>query len=86
MYYPNTPSKTQLKILALALSFIDTGDTCSIVNCDTFTEIEKIQPLFVVLLEKSPLAGNGHAIPLKGKVSIQSAFDVEYNCVIEHLV
>ena len=37
-------------------------------------------------LEKSPLAANGHAIPMKGKVVIQSAFDVEYFCVFEHTV
>ena len=37
-------------------------------------------------LEKSPLAANGHAMYLKGKVVIQSAFDVEYSCVIEHTV
>ena len=65
---------------------IDTGATCSIINCDTFTEIEKIQPLVVMPLEKSPLAANGHAMPMKGKVVIQSAFDVEYSCVIEHTV
>ena len=65
---------------------IDTGAMCSISNCDTFTEIEKIQPLVVMPLEKSPLAANGHAMPMKGKVVIQSAFDVEYSCVIEHTV
>ena len=65
---------------------IDTGATCSIINCDTFTEIEKIQPLVVMPLEKSPLAANGHAMPMKGKVVSQSAFDVEYSCVIEHTV
>ena len=65
---------------------IDTGATCSIINCDTFTEIEKIQPLVVMPLEKSPLAANGHAMPMKGKVVIQSAFDVEYSCVIGHTV
>ena len=65
---------------------IDTGATCSIINCDTFTEIEKIQPLVVMPLEKSPLAANGHAMPMKRKVVIQSAFDVEYFCVIEHTV
>ena len=37
-------------------------------------------------LEKSPLAPHGHAMPLKGKVVIQSAFDVENSCVIEHTV
>ena len=65
---------------------IDTGATCSIINCDTFTEIEKIQPLVVMPLENSPLAANGHAMPMKEKVVIQSAFDVEYSCVIEHTV
>ena len=39
-----------------------------------------------MLLEKSPLAANGHAMPMKGKVVIQSAFDVEHTCVIEHMV
>ena len=37
-------------------------------------------------LEKPPLAANGHAMPMEGKVVIQSAFDVEYSCVIEHTV
>ena len=55
---------------------IDTGATCSIINCDTFTEIEKNQPLVVMPLEKSYLTANGHAMPMKGKVVIQSAFDV----------
>ena len=65
---------------------IDTGATCSIINCDTFAETEKNQPLVVMPLEKSPLAANGHAMPMKGKVVIQSAFYVEYYCVIEHTV
>ena len=34
--------------------------------------------------EKSPLAAKGHAMPMKVRVVIQSAFDVEYSCVIEH--
>ena len=63
---------------------IDTGATCSIINSETFTEINKIQPLIVTPLEKSPLAANGHAMPMKGKITIQCAFDVEYSCVIEH--
>ena len=67
-------------------SLIDTGATCSIVNCDKLTEIEKIQALVVMPLEKSPLAANGHAMPMKVKVVIQSASDVEYTCVIEHMV
>ena len=54
---------------------------CSIINSETFTEINKIQPLVV-----TPLAANGHAMPMKGKTTIQSAFDVEYSCVIEHMV
>ena len=37
-------------------------------------------------LEKSPFAANGHAMPMKMKVVIQSAFDVEYTCVFEHMV
>ena len=65
---------------------IDTGATCSIINCDTFAEIEKIQPLVVMPLEKSLLAANGHAMPMKGKVVIQSAFEIEYICVIEYKV
>ena len=48
--------------------------------------IEKIQPLVVMPLEKSPLAANGHAMPMKVKVVIHSAFDLEYSCVIEHTV
>ena len=64
----------------------DTGATCSIVNCDTFTEIEKLQPLVVMPLEKLPLATNGHAMPMKTEVVIQSAFDVESTCVMDHMV
>ena len=37
-------------------------------------------------LEKSPLAANGPVMPLEGKVVIESAFDVEYFCVIEQTV
>ena len=37
-------------------------------------------------LEKSHLAANVHAMPMEGKVVIQSAFDVEYIFVIEHMV
>ena len=37
-------------------------------------------------LEKSPSAAKGHAMPMKVKVVIQSTFDVEYSCVIEHTV
>ena len=55
-------------------------------NSDTFTEIEKIQPLLVIPLGKTRLAANGHAMPMKGKVVIQTAFDVKYTCVIELLV
>ena len=39
-----------------------------------------------MLLEKSLLAANGHAMPVKGKDAIESAFDVESSCVIEHTV
>ena len=48
--------------------------------------IKKSQPLVVMPLERSLLAANGHAMPMKGKVVIQSAFDVECSCVIEHIV
>ena len=37
-------------------------------------------------LEKSPLPANGHAMPIKGKVVIPSAFHVEHSCMIEHTV
>ena len=85
--YSNTPSEIQTKIMALALSFFaDTFTTCSIINCDTFAEIKKLQPLVVMPLKNSPLAANRHAMPMKGKVVIQSAIDVEYTCVIEHIV
>ena len=67
------------KILALALSF-------SFINCGTFAENEKIQPLVVMPLEKSPLAANGHAMPMKGKPVIRSAFDAGYSCVFELMV
>ena len=76
-----------IKNIGLSTQFlIDTGATCSIINCDTFTEIGKIQPLVVMPLQKSPLAANGHAMHMRGKVRIRSAFDVEYPCVIEHTV
>ena len=65
---------------------IDTGATCSFINCDTFIEIEKIQPLVVMLLEKSPLTANGHAMTMKRKAVIQSAFAAEYSCVIDYTV
>ena len=65
---------------------IDTGATCSIINFDTFTKIDEIQPLVVTPLEKSPMPTNGHTMPMKGKVELQSALDVEYSCVIEHPV
>ena len=45
-----------------------------------------MQTLVVMLLEKSPLAANRHALPMKRKVVIQSAFDLEYTCVVEHVV
>ena len=38
--------------------FSGTGARSSLINCDTFSEIEKIQTLFVMPLEKSPLAAN----------------------------
>ena len=65
---------------------INTGATFSIINCDAFTEIGKVQPLVVMPLEKSFLAAKGHAMPMKAKIVIQSAFDVEIFCVIEHTV
>ena len=37
-------------------------------------------------LEKSLLAANGLSMPMKGKVVIQSVFDVEYTWLIEHMV
>ena len=43
----------------------ETGATCSIFNCDTFAEIEKIQPLIEMLFEKSPLTASGHPMPMK---------------------
>ena len=55
--------------------FIDTGATCSIINCDTIAEIEKFLPLVAMPLEKSHLAANGHAMPMKGKVVIQFVFE-----------
>ena len=63
---------------------INTGATCSIINSNTFTEIEKIQPLAVRPIGNSLLATIGHAMPKKCKAVIQSAFDVEYSCVIEN--
>ena len=36
-------------------------------------------------LEESNLAANDHILSMKGKAVIQSAFDVEYTCVIEHM-
>ena len=65
---------------------IDIGATCSLINCDTFAEIEKIQSIVAMPLQKSPLAADGHAMPLKGKVVIQSVFDVKCSCVIKRTV
>ena len=76
-----------MKIMATALNLlIDTGATCSITNCDTFTEIENFPALFVIPLENSHLALNGHTMPMKGEVVIHSAFVVEYTCAFEHMV
>ena len=36
-------------------------------------------------LEKSTLAANGHAMPMKRKVVIQSAVDLENTFVLEHM-
>ena len=58
-------------------SFIDTGATRSIINCETFTKIEKFQPLVVMPLGKSTLAANGYSMPKEGKVVVQPAFDLE---------
>ena len=37
-------------------------------------------------LEIPPLAANGHVMPMKRKMMIQCAFDVEYSCVFDHTV
>ena len=66
--------------------FIDTGATCSIISCDTSAGFEKIQPLVVMPLATSPLAAKGHAMPMNGKVGVQSAFDVGYTWVIVQIV
>ena len=86
--YSNTLSVGHTNInIGLSTQFlIDTAARCSLINCDTFAEIEKIQPLVVMPLEKSLLPANEHAMPMKGKVVIMSAFDVEYTCAIEHMV
>ena len=65
---------------------IDTAATCSNTNCDTFTQIEEVQLLVVLPLEKSLLAANGYAMPMKGKVVTQSVLDGEYNWVFQHMV
>ena len=65
---------------------IDTGATCSIINCDIFTEVEKIQRLVVVPLKKPLLGANGNAKTRAGKVVFQSLFDAEHTCVFEHMV
>ena len=79
--------RDKIKNNGLSTQFlIDTGATCSIINRDKFTENNKIQPLVVTPLEKSPLAANGHAMPMKGKTIIQPAFYVKYSCVIEDTV
>ena len=71
----------------LSIQFLSaTRATCSIINCDTFIETKRSQTLNVRPLKKSPLAAKGHAMSIKRKVIIQSAFDVEYTCVIERMV
>ena len=83
----NTPSETQIENISLSTQFlIDIGATYSVINCDTFTEIKKIQPFNVMPLKKSRLAANRHALSLRREVMIQSAFDVECICVFEHVV
>ena len=65
---------------------INIGTPYSIIIFDTFTKIKNIHPLVGERPEKSPLAANGLAVSLKEKVVIQSAFDVEYTCVIENMI
>ena len=40
----------------------------------------------VTLLQNSPLTANGHAMPSREKVLIQTAFDVKYTTDIEHML
>ena len=76
-----------IKIIALSTQFLnDTGPTCSPINCDTFGEIEKNHSLIVMPLKKSPSPPNADALAMKRKVMIPSAFEVEYACVIEHII
>ena len=84
--YQNTVGDTNKNNGRSSQFLIDTGATSSIIISDTFTEIEKIQPLVFLPPEKSPLVANGFAMPMKGKAMIQSAFEVKYTCVIDHLV
>ena len=73
--------------IALSTQFlIGTGATCSIIKIDTFTQINKNQSLVALSLEKPPLAANGQTMPLKGRVVIQHAFDVEYISAFERMV
>ena len=78
----NRPSETQTNNGLRTQILFDSGATGSIINRDTITEIERIQPLVVMPLEKSLLYADGYGMPMKGKVLIQSAFDVDYTCVI----
>ena len=47
---------------------IDTGATYSIINCDTFTEIEKTQPLVLMLLKNHLWLQKQTPCPGRGKL------------------
>ena len=64
---------------------IDNGTLCCIIYCDTFTKIEKTQPIVVTPLEMSFVAANEQTKPIEGKMVIQSAFDVEYTFIVEQI-
>ena len=73
---------TKRKISLSTQFLVDTGAPRSIINCDTLTQIRKSQTILVMALAKSPLTANGHAMPMQGKVLVQSASDVLYTRVI----
>ena len=83
--YSNRPSETQIKRLALARFFLVLVQQAPLSTVTHSQRLTNFQPLFVMPLEKSALAANGHAIPMKWKIMIQSAFDIEYTFNIEHM-
>ena len=80
-------SETQRKVLAVALNFsLKLAQRVPLSTAICSPSLKEKQPLVVRPLEKSFFAALVSAMPKKGKIEIQSAFDVDYNSVFEHVV